>query len=188
MIEWKTNEVYVMRKVRLFIAMSLDGFIADQNRGIDWLHGEDVNQEDNQSYDEFIKDIDTIIMGWKTYHQIVEELSKDSWVYPNQKTYVMTHKEMKDKANIIFSNDKINELVEALKKEDGKDIWICGGGNIIGQLVRFDLIDEYYVSVIPTLLGDGISLFGYFEKEKRLKLTKTCTYNGIVDLVYERVR
>ena len=70
-----------MRKVTLFIAMSLDGYIADSKGKVDWLEGQDENVESPDIYGEFIKDIDTVIMGRNTYDQIVTELSPDDWVY-----------------------------------------------------------------------------------------------------------
>ena len=73
-----------------------------------------------------------------------------------------------------------------LKEMPGKDIWICGGSSIIQPLVRENLIDEYRVSIIPTILGDGIPLFGDRETELQLRLNKTMMYNGIAELVYTR--
>lgn len=64
-----------MRKVVLFIAMSLDGYIADSNGGVEWLNGQDNDNENIDTYSEFTKDIDIVLMGWNTYHQIVTELS-----------------------------------------------------------------------------------------------------------------
>ena len=68
----------------------------------------------------------------------------------------------------------------------GKDIWICGGSSIIQPLIRENLIDEYRVSVIPTILGDGILLFGKRETELQLRLKETKMYNGITEIVYTR--
>ena len=76
--------------------------------------------------------------------------------------------------------------MKKLREENGKGIWICGGANIIQQLVKEDLIDEYYITVIPTILGSGIRLFENACREIKLKLLKTQTYNGMTDLVYER--
>jgi len=78
------------------------------------------------------------------------------------------------------------ELVKRLRAENGKGIWICGGANIIHQLVDKDMIDCYYITVIPTLLGTGIRLFEDGEKEIKLKLLKTRCYDGMIDLVYVR--
>lgn len=150
-----------MRKVTLFIAMSLDGYIAGIDGNIDWLHGQEPEQDDMVSYDEFVKSIDTVIMGWNTYHQIAVELSPEAWIYDDLKSYVLTHRELPATEQIEFVNRDVCELVVALKKEVGKDIWICGGANTI-------------------------RLFGTPGTETELKLVKTQSYNGITDVVYER--
>lgn len=175
-----------MRKIRLFIAMSLDGFIADCNGNVDWLEGHGEENENIDSYSAFAENIDTVIMGWNTYHQVVTELSPGQWVYEDFTTYVVTHKEKQSSERIRFTGENPAMLVKKLRDEDGKDIWICGGSNIIGQLVNEDLIDEYYITVIPVLLGSGIGLFDKAKKEIKLKLVKAQSYNGMTDLVYVR--
>lgn len=175
-----------MRKISLFIAMSLDGYIADTRGGVDWLEGQGSNNDGMDSYSKFVKDIDTIIMGWNTYHQIVTELSPDEWVYSDFTTYVITHNGHASSANIRFTDINPVNLIKRLKKEPGKDIWICGGANIVQQLMNEDLIDCYYITVIPTLLGNGIRLFENGKHEIQLKLIDTQSYNGMVDLVYDR--
>lgn len=175
-----------MRKVVLFIAMSLDGYIADENGNVDWLSGQDEKEETIDTYSIFIKDVDTVVMGWNTYHQIVTELSPTKWVYDDLTSYVITHKELPSTDKIIFVRKNPCDIVSELKQEQGRDIWICGGANIIQQLIKADLIDKYYISVIPTILGSGIRLFQVNPMEIKLKLVHTQTYNGITDLVYIR--
>lgn len=175
-----------MRKIILFIAMSLDGYIADDNGGVEWLKGQGNDGETIDVYSEFIKDIDTVIMGWNTYHQVVTELSPNEWVYKDFTTYVFTHRKKKSSEQIKFTSEYPISLLKQLKARDGKSIWICGGAHIVQQLINEDMIDEYYISVIPTILGRGIRLFDKAEKEIKLKLCKTQTYNGITDLVYVR--
>lgn len=175
-----------MRNAVLFIAMSLDGYIADQQGGVDWLNGQGNDEDTIDSYSEFVKDIDTVLMGWNTYHQVVTELSPEAWVYKDFRTYVITHNQCESIENIQFVNESPEDLLRKLKKQDGKDIWICGGASIVRQLVQGDLIDKYYISVIPTILGSGIRLFEQTGKEVKLKLCKTRSYNGITDLVYVR--
>lgn len=70
--------------------------------------------------------------------------------------------------------------------EKGKGIWICGGASIVQQLVKKDLIDRYYITVIPTLLGSGIRLFENAENQIQLKLTDVQAYNSMVELIYVR--
>lgn len=173
-----------MRKVVLYIAMSLDGYIADSNGGVSWINGQDEENTDPGSYPEFIKTVDTVILGYNTYHQVVTELSPDSWVYSGMKSYVVTSKNIESTDEIIFTNVNLAQLISTLKKEEGKDIWICGGASIANQLLRLNLIDEFYISVIPTILGRGIRLFGEHNKEIKLELINTKNYNGIVDLQY----
>lgn len=176
----------LMRKVVLYIAMSLDGYIADNQGGVAWLNGQGNDTENMDTYSEFVKDIDTILMGRNTYNQIVTELSPTEWPYRDFTTYVFTHNKSKSTEKIEFTDENPVKLLKALKACNGKDIWICGGADLIGQLRRSDLIDKYIVTIIPTLLGKGIRLFGEIEKEQKLFLTKTQKYNGMVELIYER--
>ena len=175
-----------MRKAVLFIAMSLDGYIADDNGGVGWLNGQDSDNENIDVYSDFVKDVDTILMGWNTYYQVTTELSPTEWVYSDFTTYVITHNEMLSTQQIHFTNENPVDLLEKLKSKDGKDIWICGGANLVQQFMRDNVIDRYYISIIPTLLGSGIRLFENVGKEIKLKLLKTQTYNGITDLIYAR--
>lgn len=175
-----------MRKVILFIAMSLDGFIADSNGQVDWLAGQRPNDDDMRTYKEFIKGIDTVIMGWKTYHQITAELSPKEWFYSDLNSYVITHHDIVSDEKITAVHGDIYAFIENLKRVDGKNIWVCGGADIIRQMMKQQLIDRYHISVIPTILGEGIRLFSEKGSEIKLKLMKTEAYNGIVDVVYEK--
>lgn len=83
-----------MRNVILFIAMSLDGYLADRRGGVDWLRGQDPGAEDPDSYAPFSQRVDTVLMGWNTYHQIITELSPGTWVYSGMTSYVFTHREL----------------------------------------------------------------------------------------------
>ena len=175
-----------MRKISLFIAMSLDGYIADSEGGVDWLKGKGSDDEDIDTYSEFVKNIDTILMGWNTYHQVVTKLSPAEWVYNDFTTYVITHNEHTSSEKIRFTSTNPVDLIKSLKKEKGKGIWICGGANLVQQLVNEDFIDYYYITVIPTLLGSGIRLFENIKHEVKLRLIHTQSYNGMTDLIYTR--
>ena len=175
-----------MRKIVLYIAMSLDGYIADKNGGVDWLSGQEPEDESEGSYPEFVQDIDTVVMGWKTYHQVTTELSPDRWVYDALMTYVITHREETPSEKIRFVHESPPALIRDLKEMDGKDIWICGGASIAQQLMRDGLIDRFYISVIPVLLGAGIRLFDELPEKQELRLMEKRNYNGIVELRYEK--
>ena len=175
-----------MKKISLFIAMSLDGYIADSKGSVDWLAGQGNEDENVDAYSEFVKDIDTVIMGWNTYHQIVTELSPKEWVYNDLTTYVVTHRSKASSDKIHFTNEDPALLLKKLREEGGKGIWICGGANLIQQLVREDMVDCYHITVIPTILGSGIRLFEKTDREIKLRLLKTRSYNGMTDLIYTK--
>ncbi len=175
-----------MRKTILYIAMSLDGYIADESGRVGWLNGQDSDDESEGTYPEFIKEIDTVVMGWKTYHQVTTELSPDEWVYEDFMTYVVTHRKEESVKNIRFVHEPPEDLIDKLRKEEGKDIWICGGAEIVRQLMRTGMIDRFYVSVIPVVLGGGVRLFGEMEEALELKLLEVRKWNGITELRYEK--
>ena len=175
-----------MRDIVLYIGMSLDGYIADRNGQVDWLEGQDSADQTPGSYEQFIKSIDTVVMGWNTYHQITTELSPDQWVYSGMKSYVLTSRELDSSDEIIFWNQGLEPLMTDLRGLPGKDIWICGGASIVNQLVQADLIDRYTVTIIPTLLGGGIKLFREGNPELKFRLVSAVSYNGMTDLTYER--
>lgn len=173
-----------MRKVVLYIAMSLDGYIADETGSVDFLNGH--GDEADETYLRFIEEVDSVVMGWNTYHQITTELLPDEWVYENIESYVITHHPATFHEKITFVNQNPCELVKKLKCEKGKKIWICGGADIIAQLMNENLIDEYVISVLPIILGQGISLFGGTFQKINLNFVRTQVIGDLVELVYER--
>ncbi len=175
-----------MKKIIVYIAISLDGYIAAENGAIDWLSGDDSAPDNQGSYGQFYDSIDTVILGYSTYHQIKTELAPNNWPYQDKKSYVLTHKQIEDSPQISFTDSDILSLANKLKQEEGQDIWICGGAEIVSQFHELGLIDEYRISIIPTILGKGIKLFKESDSPLKLKLISTINYNGIVDLVYCR--
>lgn len=175
-----------MRKVILYIAMSLDGYISDKSGDVDWLVGDGSDIDNPGSYPEFLQTVDTVMMGYSTYKQIVTKLSPQRWVYPGKTSYVLTHNMLPSSNEIIFTDKAMDGLIMELKSKTGKNIWICGGASIVNQLIDYDMIDQYWITVIPTILGGGTLLFGNHEKELPLRLIATRSYNGMTDLVYMR--
>lgn len=172
------------RKVILYIAMSLDGYIADSTGGIGWLGGTEPDYTGDYGYQAFLQQIDTVIMGWRTYHQVVTELS-DEWVYAGRQTYVLTHRALPEKPGIRFVNMPTAQLVRELREQDGGHIWICGGAEMVRQFLADDLIDEFRISVMPCLLGKGLRLFTKGTMI-RLKLVSAKQENGVLNCIYQR--
>ena len=181
-----TGEEQGMRNVILYIAMSLDGYLADANGGVAWLDGDGSDSLHPGSYEAFSETVDTVLMGYRTYRQIVTELSPETWPYCGKTTYVWTHRELPAAEGIVFTSQSPAELIAALKTQPGQDIWVCGGANVVQQLLALDLLDRLFVTVIPTLLGDGIRLFSQQERELPLKLIAVERYNGMAELRYQR--
>lgn len=174
------------RKVILYISQSLDGFIADSKGNVDWILGNNENYDSDYGYETFIKDIDTVILGATTYKQIINELSPDKWVYENLQSYVLTRKRFEDTPNIKYVNMNMKELINRLQKENGKNIWICGGASLLNQCVKEDLIDEYQITTAPVILGSGIRLFEENNKKIRLELKEMKEENGLIIGVYTK--
>ncbi len=175
-----------MRKVIVYIAMSLDGYIATVDDDVSWLGGDGSDADNFGSYPTFIEQIDTVILGRSTYHQIATVLAPNDWPYKGKQSYVLTHKDIADTEEISFTSEALSSLIARIRAKDGKDIWICGGANIINQFHDEGLVDEYHISIIPRILGEGIRLFNKTEHSLELKLKSTMNYNGIVDLVYAK--
>jgi dihydrofolate reductase len=173
-----------MRKVILYIAMSLDGLIADQDGGVGFLCGDGSEPDHPGSYPSFIESVDTIILGYHTYYQLITELAPDDWVYHGKTTYVMTNRELTSNDEVIFTHQPLVDLLVDLKSQSGKNIWICGGASIVNQAL--DVLDQLWITVIPIVLGDGIRLFDLHAQSIPLRLVATNQYNGMIDLVYEK--
>ena len=171
------------RKVILYIAMSIDGFIARKNGDVDWLEGDGSDEKADMGYEDFYEDIDTVIMGRTTYEQI---LTFGEYPYKGSKGYVYTSKDTDNNEDVVFTKDKPEELIDRLKKNDGKNIWVVGGSLIIDEFIKKNLIDEYVISIIPTILGDGIPLFRGNDSQMEFKLDKHEMVNGIVLLYYSK--
>lgn len=105
-----------MREVKLYIAVSLDGYIADCRKSVNWIKGQDDSVDMEDTYSIFFTTVDTIIMGKTTYDQIVTELSPGEWPYLGAKTYVFTHKQIANTDNIIFTSDNPCRLVKRIKQ------------------------------------------------------------------------
>lgn len=175
-----------MRNTILYIAMSLDGYIADPAGNVDWLTGHDPDALNGDGYDTFVQGIDTVIMGWNTYHQIVTELSPEQWVYEGLQSYVITHRDCGSREGITFTHQSPAHLIRSLRQTPGKAIWICGGAAVIHPLMQEDLIDTYHISIIPTILGGGIPLFANLQQKLDLHLDACTSCNGITELIYRR--
>jgi len=173
------------RKVILYIAMSLDGYIATRDDDLGFLSMVEQEGED-YGYADFVKSVDTVIVGRKTYDK-VRSMGYE-FPYNDKDAYIITRTARPSVGSVKFYTDSLKDLVVRLKSEAGKHIFVDGGAEIVNELLNNNLIDEFYISVIPVLLGDGISLFKSGRPEIGLKLIGSKSFNkGLVQLHYMRI-
>ncbi|MBI4946580.1 MAG: dihydrofolate reductase [Bacteroidetes bacterium] len=173
-----------MRKVVLYIAASLDGYIAKENGDISFLSVVESKGED-YGYGNFVKTVDTVIMGRKTYDKILT--FGINFPHSDKKCYVISKTKKGAYNNIEFYNGDIAGLIKNIRKIDGLDIFIDGGAEIVFELMKLNIIDRFIVSVIPVFLGTGITLFKSGRMEQNLKLIHSAVYpSGLVQLWYEQ--
>jgi dihydrofolate reductase len=173
------------RKVILYISMSLDGFIATNEDDLSWLSIVEAENED-YGYADFLNTVDTYIVGRKTYEIILQFTDN---VFPHAdrfKCYVMTSQTKAPEKGVNFYNGDIEQLIVQLKKEEGKNIYCDGGAEVVRLLLNKELIDEYIISVIPIMLGDGKRLFKGKTPMQKLRLISSKKYDsGLVQLHYQ---
>ena len=171
-----------MQKIRHFVAVTLDGYIATPTGGIDWLlHDQDYG------YTDFISQIDTVVMGRKTYEV---SISFGDDVYPGKAKYVFSRtRPTSPNPNYTFIvGETPASFLQKQLELPGKDIWVVGGGEITRELLAAGLIDDFVISVHPILLGDGIPLFPRGFDRTQLRHVRTTPYaTGLVQSHYERV-
>ena len=173
-----------MRKVILYIATTLDGYIAKDNDDISFLSVVQSQGED-YGYSEFIKTVDTVIIGRKTYDKILT--FGGDFPHRDRKCYVLSQQKKGKDKNAEFYNGDIGQLIATIRKTDGKNIFIDGGAEIVFELMKQNLIDKFIISVVPHLLGGGVTLFKSGRPEQKLKLIRSMTFpSGLVQVWYEK--
>jgi dihydrofolate reductase len=172
------------RKVILYIATSLDGYIAKPEDDLTFLS---IVEQEGQDYGyaDFIGTVDTVIIGRKTYDWVMAHAA--AFPHGDKDTYIITRTSRPSIGNITFYTGKLNSLVPQLKIKNGKNIFVDGGAEIVNELLKYDLIDEFYISIVPVLLGSGVRLFQEGRPELKLKLIYSKQFDtGLAQLHYKR--
>jgi len=157
-----------------YIAMSFDGFIARKDGSIDWLPQPKDFPDEDFGYKEFYSSVDVIVMGRKTYEQI---LTFGKWPYPDKKCYVCTSQETGSTDNVTFVDDP---------DVSGKHVWVLGGGELVKTMMQKKLITDFIITIIPKLIGSGISLFGDIGEDVLLTLKNVKDLgHGMVQVHYK---
>lgn len=171
----------------VFIARSLDGFIADKNGGLDWLNAVPNPDHLDLGYEKFIKNVDALVMGRSTFDMVCS-FDMD-WPYKIP-VFVLSSsiqsvpEELKDKVEIL--NGPLMEILEHIHKMGFTQLYIDGGATV-QNFLREDLIDELIITTIPILLGGGTPLFGELPKELEFEHVESALYlDALVQDTYRR--
>jgi len=157
----------------VFIATSIDGYIADRNNGIDWLHSTPNPDNSDMGYHEHIEKVDALVMGRNTFDMVCSfeggwPYTKPVFVLSNSMTSIA--EEYKD--NVFLIKGELKQILKELSNKGFNDLYI-DGGMTIQNFLKEDLIDEMIITTIPTLLGSGIPLFGTLEASLNFRCTKS---------------
>lgn len=179
-----------MKKVILYVAVSLDGYIADADHGVKWLETLDNPDNSDYGYGDFISGVDTIIMGRKSY-ETVRSFDME-WPYHDKKVYIITRQDelVIDTPNTVILKGDLVEEIEKLKYVWGdKSIWLLGGGLTTRSLLEHQCVEEIMLFTAPVLIGDGIRLFPASKSVVKTRLLHHQAYpSGMVLNHYEIIK
>jgi dihydrofolate reductase len=171
-----------MANIILYIACSFDGYIARGDGNIEWLSRVESEIQD-YGYQKFYRSVDALIMGRKTYQQI---LGFGKWPYSGKPCYVMSRNPIQSPSpEGVMSSENPEDLISTFSEKGPKRVWLVGGAETLKTFLNQELVHEVIVSYIPLLLGDGIPLFQPGIPERKLSLLSTETFpNGLLQVHY----
>ena len=173
-----------MRKLILYIATSVDGFIAGKDGSVSWLDQFSEEGGPDYGFHQFLDEIDTTIMGNATYQQIAGW--DIPWPYTGKKSFVLTSKAQENNENVDFISENHIDFITGLKQTPGKSIWLVGGGATARYLMEKGMLDEIRLFVMPVVLGEGIPLFTGVKNQINLNSSRGKVHeNGVVEVFYE---
>lgn len=171
-----------MPHVIYYVAASLDGYIAIPDGGLEWLAPFEGKGED-YGYDEFYASIDAVLLGSRAYEK---SLTFGGWPFPGKPCWTFSRRGLEAaEPDVIITPKPPVEVMAELEERGVERAWLVGGGALAGSFREHRLINEYIVSVIPVILGEGIPLFTPCGEREYLQLTGSRSYpNGVVQLRY----
>ena len=183
-----------MRKIILTLAVSLDGFIEGPNKEIDWI---EFTPETGETLGKFLEEIDTVLYGrvsydaWGNYTPADDssDFEKDFYKKLNKMSkYVFSSSKTEFSGNPKVVKSDIEQIIENLKQEPGKNIWLYGGAELVSTFINLGLVDELRLAIFPVILGEGNPLFKEIKQRVKLRLLEVKSSNsGILELIYEKL-
>lgn len=179
-----------MSKVRLYIAASLDGYIADHQHGLDWLETVEGTEPGNDhGFAAFYQSISVVVMGRKTYDIVCGLVGK--YPHDDKISYIFSRRGHESTPEpVTFINGDVAGAVNRIRDETSGDIWLVGGGELCRQFLDADLIDHYILTIAPIHLGRGVPLWPLSERpaERHWRLLDARPSGPFAQLIYERKR
>ncbi|OKP82950.1 dihydrofolate reductase family protein [Paenibacillus sp. P32E] len=172
-------------KVVLYVAMSLDGYIARLDGSVDWLYDVQGDGGDN-GYGDFYKGVGVVVMGRLTYDEVLK--ISDEFPYAGKPCYVLTRREQAPDKYVHFTDEALDSLIPRLQTMSDGDVWLVGGGQLVQAFLEHELIDEVQLTLIPKLLGEGIPLFPAGTVPGNLKLTGLERMGQMASIHYEVIK
>jgi dihydrofolate reductase len=176
-----------MRKVILGAGISLDGYLARPDGGIDFLR-----PPRGYSMSALFATVDTVVFGRKTFDEAVRRGGGSYKPPARMPTYVFSKsKPAGEREGVVFTHQTPRSFVDTIRKEPaGEHILVMGGGELARSFLRDDVVDELLIGVYPVLLGDGIPFFpgGFPQRDFRLVESKSYEPDGFLELRYSRTR
>ncbi len=179
-------------RITIHMVASLDGFIARRDGRVDWLETTDTfdggKSMDPERITEFLSTIGCYVMGSRTYETALDFEAKGfGWAYGDTPTVVLTTRGLpKTRNSVEFYSGDLTELVKERLRPGFRNIWFVGGGSVSGACLRLRLADELRYSIMPVLIGDGISFFDGLQHDTALHLREVNAYkSGMVELHYD---
>jgi dihydrofolate reductase len=174
------------------MAASLDGFIARKDGRVDWMETADEfaggESMDPAFVEAFLKTIDCYVMGSRTYETALRfEAQGFGWAYGDTPVFVLTSRDLpRTRETIEFHSGDLAQFVNGRLRPAFKNIWFAGGGMVSAECVRLGLADDIRYSILPVLIGEGLSFFERLGRDVALHLVGVQAYkNGMVELHYE---
>lgn len=171
-------------EISLYIATSLDGYIADTAGGVDWLSVVEEPGED-YGYQSFYDSVDALILGSRTYEQV---LDWGDWPYPGKPAWVLSSRALPAPPEVTVVDTGPHELVREMDALGIRRAWLVGGAETVAAFVRAGQVARYIISLVPVILGDGLPLFLPGVGHHGLRLVDHRRFHtGLVQLTWERL-
>lgn len=169
-------------KAVYYVAASLDGFIADVDGGVAWLDKLNINQQAT-GCDSFFDTVDALLMGRRTYDFVY---NYGQWPYGNRPTWVCTSRGVPRMDGCNLQSERAPDAaIQQAKRQGVATLWVVGGGRLVGALIKDRLLTHLSISVMPILLGDGISLVHSLPKHLYLRQENSTTMSGFTQIEYQ---